>query len=180
MSERERILSRLSGTGPSNVPAPYKPNLREVDASWDHFATRLGVLGGKVVTWTDLARLPGRNWCVEYDVSRLPTECGSYSSVDPWAADVGVSLGSVAVAETGTVLINHGPTGRRLASLTPPHQVVVVKKDDLVATLEEAFMRLEPGNAVLITGPSRTADIEGVLVRGVHGPKEIWVVVDED
>lgn len=180
MSERDRILSRLPQEAPTHVPPPHVPNLREVKSSWDQFSARLEVLGGRVVSWRNLAALPNRDWCVEYDVGPIKEKCGSFVPTDPWSATLGVSRASVAVAESGTILINHESSSRRLASLTPPHHVVIVREADIVATLEEAFLKLGPKNAVLITGPSRTADIEGVLVRGVHGPKEIWVVIDQD
>jgi L-lactate dehydrogenase complex protein LldG len=62
----------------------------------------------------------------------------------------------------------------RLASLAPPVHIALV--EDIVGTLDEAIARIDGRTHVVITGTSRTADIEGVLVRGVHGPRKLFVV----
>lgn len=94
-----------------------------------------------------------------------------------WTAKVGITTADLAVAESGSLLLSAQPGRRRMASLSPEIHVVLIPKDRIVATLEEALARLTTRTSVLITGTSRTADIESVLVRGVHGPREVWVVV---
>jgi len=91
--------------------------------------------------------------------------------------------GSLAgIAESGTIAVVSGPGRPRLASLLPPVHIAVLRVERLYSTLE-AFFAAHPGvaeagsNLVLITGPSRTADIEMTLTRGVHGPGEVHVVV---
>jgi len=75
-----------------------------------------------------------------------------------------------------------GPQEARMISLLPPTHIAIVQRERLVTGLDE-LLNLLPHPAeltssmVLITGPSRTADIEQILVRGVHGPGEIHVVV---
>ena len=70
----------------------------------------------------------------------------------------------------------------RMISLLPPVHIAVVPRDRILTGLDELLTRLpqpaeQTSSMVLITGPSRTADIEQILVRGVHGPGEIHVVV---
>jgi L-lactate dehydrogenase complex protein LldG len=73
----------------------------------------------------------------------------------------------------------------RLLSLLPPCHIAVIKESQIVASLDDVFRLLPlPGDVssamVVITGPSRTADIEMRLVRGVHGPGEIHVIIIRD
>jgi L-lactate utilization protein LutC len=100
-------------------------------------------------------------------------------------ADVGVTGALWAVAETGTVLISSASPGGRAPSLLPPIHVAFVARTRLVATLADLFgciveMDDRPSNLVLVTGPSKSGDIENVLVRRVHGPGETHVVMLED
>lgn len=94
------------------------------------------------------------------------------------AAVTGVLAG---VAETGTLVCASGPGAARGVSLIPPTHIAVVAAEQLVADLADAFALLEgqvlPSNVNLITGPSKTADIEGVLISGVHGPGVVQVVL---
>ncbi len=74
------------------------------------------------------------------------------------------------------------PREARLISLLPPAHIAVVPRDRILTGLDELFTLLpnpaeETSSMVLITGPSRTADIEQILVRGVHGPGKLAVVV---
>lgn len=90
---------------------------------------------------------------------------------DPWTDPIGIAHADFAVAETGSVYVSQGA---RLATLAPPVSIIFVR--DIFATLQEALEHTEMKNAALITGPSRTADIEGLIVKGVHGPLELVVV----
>jgi L-lactate dehydrogenase complex protein LldG len=97
-------------------------------------------------------------------------------------ADVGITSADYALADTGTLVMLASPAEARLISLLPPAHIAVVPVDRMLTGLDELFTVLPmPGeqtsSMVLITGPSRTADIEQILVRGVHGPGEIHVVV---
>ena len=101
------------------------------------------------------------------------------------AAEIGISSTTVAVAETGTLAVASGPGQERLASLAPPTHVAVVTADQIVADLFDLFgdgplaLRPEsmPSNWTLITGPSKTGDLELKLTTGVHGPGEWHVIV---
>ena len=97
-------------------------------------------------------------------------------------ADLGVTGAAAAVASTGSVLVPMGPDAPRVASLLPSRHVVVIPEERLLPGFEELFALFpkhaaERAQTVLITGPSRTGDIELSLVRGVHGPVHVTVLV---
>lgn len=99
-------------------------------------------------------------------------------------APVGITSAHLAVADTGTLLLQFGPTRPRSVSVLPPTWVAVVPASRLVAGRVELFRYLSglarqgavPAEMGLFTGPSRTADIENVLLRGVHGPGDVHCV----
>jgi L-lactate utilization protein LutC len=97
-------------------------------------------------------------------------------------ADVGITSADYALADTGTLVMLSSPQEARMISLLPPAHLAVVPRDRVLSGLDELFSILpdpaaSTSSMVLITGPSRTADIEQILVRGVHGPGEITVIV---
>lgn len=103
------------------------------------------------------------------------------------AADLGVTGAAYGIAATGSVVVAADRAGGRSASLLPPVHAVLLPAAALVATpgavlacLPEMFPNGLPSQVVVITGPSRTGDIELVLVRGVHGPGHVWVGLIEE
>lgn len=97
-------------------------------------------------------------------------------------AAVGITSADYALADTGTLVMLSSVEEARLISLLPPVHVAVVPIGRLLTGLDELLTMLpNPARVssamVFITGPSRTADIEQILVRGVHGPGEIHVVI---
>ncbi len=97
-------------------------------------------------------------------------------------AEVGITSADYALADTGTLVLLSNPHEARMISLLPPSHIAVMPCNRLLTGLDELFTVLpDPASAsssmVLITGPSRTADIEQILVRGVHGPGEITIVL---
>ena len=100
---------------------------------------------------------------------------------------LGITGADVAIAESGTVILLGGAGRPRLASLLPPAHIAVVRPHQLVRGLGEALARLkerygaamfdDASNLTFITGPSRTADIELTLTLGVHGPREVHIVI---
>ena len=101
-------------------------------------------------------------------------------------ADIGITGADFALADTGTLVLLAGPKESRLVSLLPPMHVAVFPRSAILTGLDELFSVLpkpaeQTSSMVLITGPSRTADIEQILVRGVHGPGVVHaVIVGED
>ncbi len=98
------------------------------------------------------------------------------------ATDVGITSADYALADTGTLVMLSSPREARLISLLPPAHIAVVPSGRILSGLDELFATLPlpadgTSSMVLITGPSRTADIEQILVRGVHGPGKLAVVV---
>lgn len=104
------------------------------------------------------------------------------------AADVGITAVDYAVAETGSLVLCSRPGRARMVSLLPPVHVAFLAPHSLVSSLETLSPLLGKeldgpcgaSNVVLITGPSRTADIELSLTQGVHGPKEVHVFAWEE
>ncbi len=98
-------------------------------------------------------------------------------------ADVGITAAQLGIAETGTVVLGSGGPRRRLVGLAPPAHIVLLPTDLIVADLLDWARRYEtrPIQAcqTLITGPSKTADIELTLVTGMHGPGVVHVVIVE-
>jgi len=101
--------------------------------------------------------------------------------------DAGITDVAAALAETGTLVITAGPARTRGLSLIPMVHAVVVRASDIVPDMLDYWARLDgvvgrdlPSSTVLITGPSKTADIEGILVTGVHGPGHVHVFLIDD
>lgn len=98
--------------------------------------------------------------------------------------EVGITNAQAAIAETGTLILDSSRERNRLVSVVPPVHIAIVSASRICATLAEALVLLQSGAEVspaitFITGPSRTADIELTLTIGVHGPKELYVIIDE-
>ena len=96
--------------------------------------------------------------------------------------DVGISECDALIAQTGTVLVTSRSAGGRALSCLPPHHVVIARREQLVADLPAAMALVKqkyggnfPSMISFITGPSRTGDIERILVLGAHGPKKLTV-----
>jgi L-lactate dehydrogenase complex protein LldG len=85
----------------------------------------------------------------------------------------GVTRASGAIAESGSLIIDDLRTSDRLAALSPWVHIAVLTEEEILRTISEAIERFgEAPNIIWITGPSKTADVEGILIEGVHGPGE--------
>lgn len=102
-------------------------------------------------------------------------------------ADLGITGVDYAVAETGTCVQFSSGAVSRLLSLLPPVYVAIVRRDQILPSLDELFLMRRrdyhekkfESSMTLISGPSRSADIENVLVTGVHGPGEVHMIILE-
>lgn len=97
----------------------------------------------------------------------------------------GVSHGLCGIAETGTLMLTAGPDNPTTINFLPEHHIVVVDAADIEGTMEEAFVRLRklagkkgmPRAVNLVTGPSRSGDVEQKIILGAHGPKALHIIV---
>lgn len=193
MSARERILARIRDALEDRPKAPHpgrfrggRPNapLPPVEG----FVQVFTKAGGEVVRVADKGRASA--WLRDFttDVAGVAVGTGvdrglfpDGANAQPESAAVGISVARGAVAETGSLLLD-SRDGRR-TQLLPPTHVVVLEAASIHATLVEALTDLRadlPTALGLHSGPSKSADIGQILVRGVHGPgRVIALVIDE-
>jgi L-lactate dehydrogenase complex protein LldG len=102
-----------------------------------------------------------------------------------FSADVGITGVDYAIAETGTVVLYPRKGLSRLVSLAPPTHIAVLRPGEVLESLDELFAMERDdflsgefaGSMNLISGPSKTGDIEGTIVTGIHGPLEVHLVI---
>ena len=106
----------------------------------------------------------------------------AYDVAELESCDAGITECDALIAQTGSVLVTARSAGGRALSVLPPHHVVLARRDKLVADLPDAFELLKkkyegnyPSFISFITGPSRTGDIERILVLGAHGPRKLTI-----
>ncbi len=96
-------------------------------------------------------------------------------------AEAGLTGADAGLAETGTLVMGSGPGRPRLACLLPPVHVALLPVPRIVPDLSHFLAAgdntRDPASVVLVSGPSRTGDIELTLIRGMHGPREVHVVL---
>jgi len=116
-------------------------------------------------------------------LSLLPLQSG-YDKDQLEACDAGLTECDLLVAQTGSVCVTSKNSGGRVLSVLPPHHLVIARTGQLVTDLTEAYLSLAakyrdgyPSMISFITGPSRTGDIERILVLGAHGPKRLTILL---
>ena len=97
------------------------------------------------------------------------------------ASYIGITAPSITIAESATLVQLTSPGCPRSTSLVPSIHIALIRSENLVASLEEAYALIEDigpkESFVFISGPSKTADIEAHLVHGAHGPKELHIIL---
>lgn len=186
MSSRDLILGRiraaLGDTEVPEVPRAYR-TAGSLRADLELLVDRLVDYKAVVHRGTDVAAVvaslnPGRLVVPPgVDPSWLPA--GAEVVDDEHDADAVLTAAAVAVAETGTIVLDgSADQGRRAVSLLPDLHICVVRPDQVVAAVPDAIARLDPLRPqTWISGPSATSDIELNRVEGVHGPRRLHVVL---
>jgi len=115
----------------------------------------------------------GFDWKIDYSLTTGEIEL----------AEGVVTAASCAIADSGTIVLHHGPSeGRRVITLLPDWHLCILRASQVVETLPEYFDRFRNAPALItwISGPSATADIEMTRIKGVHGPRFLHVILVRD
>lgn len=151
---------------------------------WPAFAARLRAVNGTPVASPDelVALLEAKGWRHGYcDPALWPALKAAFPAtftvettfdrerVDDYQFGITAAVG--AIAETGTLVLNDRGTSTRLAALAPWVHVAAIRREQIAPDLAAALAVLgDDPNVIWVTGPSKTADVEGILIEGVHGP----------
>ncbi len=193
-TERDRILSRVRAALaplPARAAAPaWESELIRIrqaqptDDPWSLFAQRNAAVNGVPLTSIAelIALLDKNGWKQGYCDPELwpqfadafPVSFKVKSTFDRTRIDdyaFGITRAAGAIAETGTLIFTDAETSSRLAALAPWAHVAVVQRAQIHPDLTAALAALPTDpNVIWVTGPSKTADVEGILIEGVHGP----------
>jgi len=200
---REQILSRVRAALaplPRRAPLPdWEPALvalrgQRADADpWALFAERLKAVNGTPLTSVAelAALLEAEGWRHGYCDPQLwpslreafPASFIVETEFDRTRIDdyqFGITAATGAIAETGTLILSDRDTSRRLGALAPWVHIATLRREQIFADLSAAVAALPADpNVIWVTGPSKTADVEGILIEGVHGPGlQIALLVD--
>ena len=190
MSSRDFILERVRRNQPAPVPLPEIPDFDRPQASlWETFAAALARMGGTVTEMPApgaLEHLVGKRFpdakviCSATPELRGTRDLAAISNTGELEdVDLGVVRGAFGVAETGSVYLSETELGINALGFLPQHLLVLLDPAAIVPDLHHAYRQrgfFEARYAVLMTGPSATADIEGVLIRGAQGIRSFTVV----
>lgn len=191
---RSRILSRVRKALASlTTRAPYPEyddkvvvTLPEDADLWSHFSEKFRMVNGRPMSeLSELVEfLRSNSWTHGYCDPALRSAVGEKLGgefqieytfhrhrADEYHFGITRALG--AISESGSIVVNDATTSSRLASLAPWVHITVLRPNDLWRDIPTALTKSgDDPNTIWITGPSKTADIEGILIEGVHGPGE--------
>ncbi|HEX7343525.1 MAG TPA: LUD domain-containing protein, partial [bacterium] len=124
-----------------------------------------------------VARIAFETGCVAVDPKSVPLEVASKASI-------GITVAYGGIADTGTIILIHTILADQLSALLPPAHLVLLKRQSIYPDKSSLLIGLRAGGTDLsnsqmtwVTGPSLTADIEKVLVRGAHGPRRVIALI---
>lgn len=190
MSGRDTILAAIRANKPAARPRPDIPRFeRAPERDWlEQFTTAFKTMGGTALTPAQgdpLAAIREKTAGQRRVISRVPEIAGT-EDLDLTAApstlqdvDVAIVRAAFGIAETGSVCFTESDLGTNTLAYLAQHLVVLLDPDDIVADLHDAYARPEFAEGryiVLHTGPSATADIEGVLIHGAQGVRSLSVL----
>ena len=149
----------------------------------NRFKESVESVAGHCIVTTDAADCV-KQILADVKATRVATSDNAPNAKDIFGFDVGISNAQAGIAETGTLVLDSAYERHRLVSLVPPVHIAIVNASSIVETLAEALALLRKDREIspavtFITGPSRTADIELTLAIGVHGPQQLYVIVDQ-
>jgi L-lactate dehydrogenase complex protein LldG len=191
MSSRDDILASVRRNQPPSQPLPELPTFdRGTVSLLERFKTGVARMGGKVADAPadgDLDALVGRLFPEAKIVCSATPEVKGGRPLDDGAApaalddvDVGVARAAFGVAETGSLWLTEAELGVNALAFLSQHLIVLVAPDRIVPDMHHAYRdraRFDARYGVFMTGPSATADIEGVLIHGAQGVRSLTVVV---
>ena len=169
----ESILRKILESAPApSVVLSRNPLLNQL-----RLEARLREWGVSIAAWPD-----GEDQLKPEDRAAYREAC--------FAASAGITGVDFVLAETGSLVLTSRTEGSQLASLAPPVHIALFRENQVIESLDEVLEMLRlsrdtdqptPGRSVVfVTGPSRTADIEQILIRGVHGPGEVHAILVEE
>ena len=171
-SPRERLEAKAGGVAATVASCNHK---RAISASVAEYLDARNL--PKEIVVSDDPLLEGVSWSNELTVKHGL----------PGPSDLTSVTGAVAaIAETGTLVLLSAPESPTTLNLLPGNHIVAVRESDIVSHQEDVWSLLRkrskgmPRTVNLITGPSRTGDVEQVLQLGAHGPRQLHVVIVED
>ncbi len=191
MSTREMILANVKRNQPEAVPLPDVPHFDEDKTSpLERFKINVERMGGKL---TDIAAAADLNAFVAENYPEAKVICAATPEVngnreidattDPRTledVDLGVVRAAFGVGETGSVYLSERELAVNALGFLSQHMLVLLDPADIVGNLHHAFDRpdfAEARYSVLMTGPSATADIEGVLIHGAQGVRSLTLAL---
>ncbi len=187
-SSREQILAAVRRHQPAAVALPELPDFNaDAPTTLEAFASALARLGGRLVmpTGTLADTLRACHPQARVIVSAAPEVAGTRPLPDPARpgelddVDVGVVRAAFGIAETGSVYLSETEFGVNALGFLPQHLVVLLDPAHILPGVQQAYRHPAfhaARYAALMTGPSATADIEGVLIRGAQGVRSLTVV----
>jgi len=148
----------------------------------DRFKESVESVAGHCVVTADVTDAV-KQIIADLKAQRIASSEDAPNAHDIFQFDVGISNAQAGIAETGTLVLDSARERHRLVSLVPPVHIAIINASSIVETLGEALTLLQKDKEIspaitFITGPSRTADIELTMAIGVHGPRELYVIVN--